>query len=114
MGDKTTKATRGAALALLLTLTGCAGLGAKKSDDAPITARCNEQPQWTTTDEKGQAIGIYVCFGERSQLLYVARVLPPAPPAAAPAPKVKQPRDPKTGRFVKTSTEPSTAPEPKK
>jgi hypothetical protein len=86
MGEKTTKAMKGAALALLMTLTGCAGLGAKKK---PVAARCNEQPQWTTTDERGYPIGIYVCFGEENQLLYAIRVLPPPAPAAAPAPKTK-------------------------
>jgi len=83
-----------AVLAVAVSLTGCAGLGAKKK---PVAARCNEQPQWTTTDERGYPIGIYVCFGEENQLLYAIRILPPpAAPAPKPAPKasVKKPATP--------------------
>ena len=61
----------------------CAGAPVK-----PVTARCNEQPQWLTKDPQGHDVGIYVCFGEENRLLYSARVLPPPPPpapASAPA-----------------------------
>lgn len=80
MGEKTRKAGRAAALALMMTMTGCAGLGAKKADSEVLTARCNEQATWFTTDGTGQNIGIFICFGERNKLLYVARVMP-APPS---------------------------------
>lgn len=77
--------TRAAALfAVMAVLAGCTGAQPQKKkaaqDDAPIQARCNEQPQWTTKDEKGEDIGIYICFGKRSQLLYAVRVLPKPDP----------------------------------
>lgn len=82
-----------AAVIVLATLAGCAGPQKKE----PVqNARCNEQPQWVTKDEKGNDLGIYICFGENSRLLYVVRVLPPVPPPAA---KKAPERDPKTGRF---------------
>lgn len=83
--------TKTAVVAVLIaaSLTGCAGAQKREQQQA----RCQEQPQWTTTDAAGQAVGIYICFGERSQLLYAVRILPPPPPAPAPAapPKVKLP-----------------------
>jgi hypothetical protein len=63
-------------------LAACAG-APKKAD---TTARCNEAPQWITKDAAGNAVGIFVCFGEENRLLYTARVLQPTPPAPAAAP----------------------------
>jgi hypothetical protein len=57
---------------------------------APRQARCNEAPQWTTVDDKGQRVGIYVCFGSDSQLLWTARVLPPEPQVATSVKKAKR------------------------
>jgi hypothetical protein len=62
-------------------LSACAGL---QQREKPIVARCNEQVQWTTKDDAGNAVGIFVCFGEHNQLLYVVRQLPPAPPELTP------------------------------
>ncbi len=73
---------------LIAILAACAGIETK---DPVIKARCNEQPQWRTKDEKGQDLGIFICFGENSKLLYVVRVLPPAAPAPAPKPARKAP-----------------------
>lgn len=79
--------TKNAALlaVLAVSLAACS----VKNDDAPkttaepeIKARCNELPQWTTKDEKGQDIAIYVCFGEKAQLLYTMRVIPKVDPVA--------------------------------
>ena len=78
-----------ALIAAILTMTACAGAPRKPAAPAPLTARCNEQAQWTTKNEAGQDIGIFVCFGEESRLLYQVRILPPAPAAPAKAVAVK-------------------------
>lgn len=95
---------KAACLAVLAFLAACAGPQKKE----PVqNARCNEQPQWVTKDASGKDLGIYICFGENSRLLYVVRVLPPPPPA----PPKKQPvRDPKTGRFAKPAAAPAALP----
>lgn len=76
-----------ALLAAAVALTaGCAHAPAAPK---PLTARCNDTPQWATKDDAGRDVGIFVCFGEENRLLYVARLLPPAPPVPAAAPKAK-------------------------
>lgn len=73
------------AVVLIVAFAGCAGPRRKPTTaaapPAPIKARCLEKPQWTTKDEQGNDIGIYVCFGDESKLLYTARIIPPAPKA---------------------------------
>ena len=58
---------------------GCAGPQPKQED--PQQARCNVTPQWNTKDKNGNHVGIYVCFGEKNQLLYSAKII------SAPLPK---------------------------
>lgn len=82
-------------LALMaLGLTGCVVTPPVKAPPAavpkPPTARCQENPNWTTNDEKGNPVGIFVCFGDNSQLLYTVKQMPPPStigpvPASSPA-----------------------------
>lgn len=72
-------------VAAIALLAACAGAPAKKPD---ATAKCNDTPQWVTKDAAGNAVGIYICFGDDNRLLYSARFLPtPPPPAPADEPE---------------------------
>ena len=81
---------RFAILIALAALIGCAGPRLKK--EVPQQARCNVTPQWNTKDENGNHVGIYVCFGEKNQLLYSARIIS----APLPKPTVVEPKKKKS------------------
>ena len=73
------------AFVAIAALAACASLKPTPPPPPPAQVRCNETPQWTSKDAAGHDVGIFICFGEKSQLLYSVHVLPPAP-VAAPAP----------------------------
>jgi len=68
-------------------MAACAASAPKPA--ASMTASCTELPQWTTKDQQGRSIGVYVCFGEESRLLYAVRVMTLPPKAPSPGQKPK-------------------------
>lgn len=62
-------------------MTACSIFPNKK---AAAQVRCQDQPQWTSQDAQGHDLGIYICFGPESRLLYQVRVLTPAHPTPSP------------------------------